>query len=147
MTGERMQLHSSTGRLFLLACTVMPLVGLSGTVVAAVVLSARQGVVHVPIAPLVFAIPVILLVRWVRRNSTTVFASARGLELPKLKRTMPWTSVVDAQLVPLLGAGVMTVHRITFNDGTPPVTFYGQDGAEHTVRRFKAASGKARTLA
>jgi hypothetical protein len=140
MTSERIQLHSPTGRLLLLIWTILPLLGLSGTVTAAVVLSVRQGAVHLPIASLIFAVPALLLARWARRNSTTVFASAQGLELPKLKRTIPWPAVVNARLVPFVGGLVISVHRITFNDGTPPLTFYSHGDAERIVQRFKTGA-------
>ena len=143
MTSERIQLHSPTGRLLLLTWSILPLLGLSGTVTAAVVLFVRQGAVHLPIPSLILAIPALLLASWARRNSTTVFASAQGLELQKLKRTIPWSSVVDARFIPFIGGLVISVHRITFNDGTPPLTFYSQPDAERIVQRFKTESGAA----
>ena len=140
MTTERIQLHSSTGRLVLLTGSVMPVVGLSGMIVAAVLAAVRRDAVDLPLPSLLFAIPVLSLARWARRNSTTVFASAQGLELPTRQRTIPWPSVVDIRLIPILGGVMMTVHRITFNDGTPPLTFYSQGEPERTVQRFKGAT-------
>jgi hypothetical protein len=142
MTRERIALHSPTGRLLLSAWSILPLLGLSGTVTAAVVLSVRQGTVHLPITSFIFAIPTLWLAVWARRNSTTVFATGQGLELPKLERTIPWASVAHVRLIPFIG-GLISVHRITFNDGTRPLTFYSQGEVERIVRRFQTESGAA----
>jgi hypothetical protein len=140
MTTERIQLHSSTGRLVLLTWSVMPIVGFCGMIVAAILVAVRREAVDLPLPSLFFAIPVLALARWARRNSTTVLASAQGLELPTRKRTIPWPSVVDIRLIPILGGVMMTVHRITFNDGTPPLTFYSQGAPERIVQHFRGAA-------
>jgi hypothetical protein len=140
MTSERIQLHSSSGRLVLLAFGLMPLTGLSGVVVAAVLAVLRPGTVHVPMPSIILGCLVVVLARWAYRNSTCVFASPQGIELPERKRTIPWPSVVKAYSVPFIGGGIPTIHRLTFNDGTPPLTFYSQGEPEQIVRRFKLAA-------
>lgn len=137
MISERVQLHSTLGRQLLLAQSYLPWLAISGGLSSVVVAAARGGIGAGQLSALVFMIPFIHLARWARRNSTPVFATPQGLELSKPGHTVPWASVVRAWRIPF--SGLMAVQRVTFSDGTPPLTFYCSEDLELIVQRFNSA--------
>lgn len=136
MTGERLQLHSSLGRRLLLAQSYLPWVAISGCLTSVVVAASRGTFGAQQLPSLIFAIPFVFLAQWARRNATPVFATPEGLELAKRKRIVPWAAVATCWRIPF--SGLLAVQRITFSDGTPPLTFYCNEDLESIVRRFKA---------
>ena len=140
MTSERIQLHSSFGRQLLLAQSFLPWVAISGCLTSVAVAASRGAFGAQQLPSLVFAIPFVFLARWARRNATPVFATPKGLELSKRKRTVPWASVATSWRIPF--SGLLAVQRITFSDGTPPLTFYCNENLESIVRRFKAKAAE-----
>jgi hypothetical protein len=134
----RLQLHSSLGRLQLVAggYFFVPLALVHGV-------TWLQSVLRHGLRPTSFAMwAVIALVYfysgWCRRNATRVFATASGLELGDLDKTVPWSAVVEVRQ--LQWPSLIPVYRVTFGDGTPPLTFYANESVEQVVARFQRAS-------
>lgn len=139
MTTDRIQLHSGTGRQLLLAWSYMPWVALTGCFSSVITAFIRHGFVAAQLKLFVCTVPaLILLARWARRNSTPVFATPGGLELVAHGRVISWASVAAVRRMPL--SGLMPIYRITFTDGTPPLTFYAQQELEQVVRRYRTSA-------
>jgi hypothetical protein len=135
---QRIQLHSGVGRLGFFAASVM-WIGSLVSIPITIVLSLRSG----RISPALFTLPIhstllFLLARWARRNATAVFASADGLELAHRNRTVGWEHVSHVADLGWLGGMLVPLYRVTFDDGTPALTFYACEDVERIVQRFKA---------
>jgi hypothetical protein len=81
-------------------------------------------------------LPFILVSRWAARNATSVYATLQGLELPGRRKTVAWHAVVEAH--PVSFPSLIPVYRVTFNDGTAPLTFYSWERVEQVMVRFKS---------
>jgi hypothetical protein len=140
MKPERIQLHSDVGRAMLLfwayARWWMPLVT-AWLIALAHILS---GLRRFPVVPIIWCVLVVLLSRWASRNATPVFATLTGLDMPGRRHAVAWSAVTAVRELPFVGGLVFNVYRITFDDGTAPLTFYGVHDLERIVRRFKASS-------
>ncbi len=137
MTTERHQLHSTVGRQLLLAYACMPWLSLAGCFSTIVIAITGHAFTPAHAMMLAFLVPLAFFSRWARRNATPVFATSQGLELAARKRTIPWSSVAEAHEIPFVG-NMLTVYRVTFTDGTPPLTFYCREHLESIVQRFKS---------
>lgn len=140
MKPERIQLHSDVGRAMLLfwahARWWMPLATAWLIALGYFAFGSRR----FPVVPIVYCALVLLLSRWASLNATPVFATPAGLELPGRRRTVAWTSVKETREVPFVGGLILSVYRVTFDDGTAPLTFYGVQELERIVERFKTSS-------
>jgi hypothetical protein len=140
MKPERVQLHSDVGRAMLLfwayARWWMPLATAWLIALAYFAFGSRR----FPVVPITYCVLVLLLSRWASLNATPVFASLAGLEMPGRRHTVAWRSVKEVREIPFVGGLVLSVYRVTFDDGTAPLTFYGINEFERIVRRFKASS-------
>jgi hypothetical protein len=140
MKPERIQLHSDVGRAMLLfwayARWWMPLATAWVIALAYFTCGSRR----LPVVPITYCALVLLLSRWASLNATPVFATLAGLEMPGRRRTVAWSSVKETREVPFVGGLVLNLYRVTFDDGTAPLTFYGIQEFERIVRRFKASS-------
>jgi hypothetical protein len=140
MKTERIKLHSDIGRSMLVLVSyarwVMPLAFAFLLAIAFVVFGARRP----PVLLLIYGTVVVLISRWAALNATTVFATPAGLEMPGRRHTAAWHSVNEVREVPFVGGLVLNVYRVTFDDGSAPLTFYGTNECEQVIRRFKDSS-------
>lgn len=140
MKHERIKLHSDAGRAMLVLLSyarwVMPLAIAWLLAIAFVVFGSRRP----PVLLLVYCAIVVLIARWAKLNATTVFASRAGLEMLGRRHTAAWRSIKEVRELPFVGGLVFNVYRVTFDDGTAPLTFYGTNECEQIIRRFKASS-------
>ncbi len=142
MTTQRIQLHSTVGRQLLLVYAYMPWLSLTGCFSSIVVAITRHAFTPANAMVLALIVPIAIFSRWARRNATPVFATSEGLELQARKHTIPWPAVAEAHQIPFVG-NLLTVYRITFTDGTPPLTFYCSEQLESIVQRFKSPARAA----
>jgi hypothetical protein len=136
MTGERIALHSDIGRLQLRIG-----IFLFWPAFVASLLACLFAVVQLHASPwslllAVVALPFFLLTRWTARNATRVFATPAGLELTDQHRIIPWSSVAEARQVAF--PNLIPIYRITFSDGSPPLTFLTSQHIQPIIARFKA---------
>lgn len=143
MKPERIQLHSDVGRALLLFWSYARwgmLFSTAGVIALGFVLGARR----FPVVPLVYCAVFWRISRWATLNATRVFASTAGLEMPGRRHTVPWRSIKEVREIPFVGGLLLNVYRVTFDDGTAPLTCYGTNEFEHIIVRFKDSARHAK---
>jgi hypothetical protein len=136
MDSERIQLHSDWGRPLLLFVANVHWLQALTSAVTLLLDWGRFGFQVESLLPFVFCAPLWVLARWAARNATPVFASPAGLEMPGRGRTVAWPHVAEGRR---LFGGLIAFYRVTFTDGTPPLTFYCREYyLEDIVARFRS---------
>ncbi len=93
----------------------------------------EPAILLMPIEALIF----LLIALWARRRRVRVYATPGGLELGVKGRLVPWSQLRAVRNLSPLGGLLVPLYRLTFSDGTAPVTFYARDEIETVVQRLR----------